>query len=480
MVCPHCGAQWQLPSDNNTIAKICPFCHGDMCAPNSHLSTIGEVLKEIVARFGTHVLNDGEELLSLFASLAPSLTKEKTLLQFVIAYDGHIEFWELSKTAPTEQVIRYQKHSKQLSDKVIEICDGFMSALNIDFSSATQPSNVLEYEYADLGNNSIELTFCRSPIPEEIVFPQFIDGKRVVSISGTILGLTRGKDSDRNNVKSICIPEGVVSIGNNAFYGCKTLSMVTLPQSLTSIGEYTFRSCKGLSSITIPNQVRHIGKGAFSGSNITSIELPEGITTIHDEVFKNCKCLSNINFPNSLTKIGESAFAGCRSIVRLTIPQNTESLGKCAFQECKFLTSVTLPDNLKVLGSEAFGDCERLLSINLPESIVEIGFGAFSRCFALNNIVLPSGLAEISGSLFDRCTSLAEIIIPDGVTYIGYDAFYSCEALKCVTIPSSVKSIESDAFSYCKNLTVYCAPDTFAHTYAKKKRWKVISLDDLI
>lgn len=471
MTCPHCGAQWQL-LNNSKLVDTCPFCQGDMYAPNSNLTTIGSVMKEIVSRFGAQVLRDGQTLVSLFSKLAPTLIKEKILLQFFVECGGHSDLLSLLDTTPSEQSIRYKKHIQQMADLVGEVSDGFWAAINVEALDKSQVN--LEYDYKDLGDENIELTLCRMPIQKEIKFPKAIDGKQVVSISGGIFGSSKMKDSERNNVESIHIPEGVTSIGNGAFYGCKSLKHVSLPNTLKSIGEYAFRSCKALTNIVLPDSLTTVGKGAFAGSNITDITLPEGITSIPAEAFKNCKCLSKIVFPNSLKCVEKEALSGCRSVVSIALPECVEVIDDKAFQGCKGLVNVTLSNGIVTIGHEAFSDCEALNNINLPDSISLIGAGAFSRCFALNNVTLPRKITCLEGDTFDRCHSLTSICIPDGVTSIGYDAFYYCEALRSITVPASVTHIANDAFSYCKGVTVHCYENSYAYKFAKKKNWKIV------
>lgn len=473
MICPHCGAQWQLPAGNNSIAKKCPFCAEDMRIPNHSLVTIEDTLKEIVSRFGIQALHDAQELLSLFSDIAPALTKEKSLLQFLVEYGGHTELLELQNVDTLAQNAGYQRQLQQMTERVADLCRGFLSAIDIQIEEEKKDFVDTEYEYAVLEDNTIELILCKSPLQEEIIFPKMIDGKRVTCISGTIFGTSRVKGSDRSVVRSVHIPEGVTAIGNAAFYGCKSLNSVKLPQGLVSIGEYAFRSCKALTNIVLPNSLTTVGKGAFAGSNITDITLPEGITSIPSEAFKNCKCLSKIGFPNSLKYVGKEAFSGCRSVVSITLPECVEVVDDKAFQGCKCLVNVTLSNGIVTIGYEAFSDCETLNNINLPDSISLIGAGAFSRCFALTNVVLPREITSLEGDTFDRCHSLTGICIPDGVISIGYDAFYYCEALRSITVPASVTHIANDAFSYCKGVTMHCYEDSYAYKFAKKKNWKI-------
>lgn len=59
----------------------------------------------------------------------------------------------------------------------------------------------------------------------------------------------------------IVVPEGVTSIGENAFAGCD-LSWVMLPDTLMHIGERAFYD-SGLADIAIPDSVVSISKKAF-------------------------------------------------------------------------------------------------------------------------------------------------------------------------------------------------------------------------
>ncbi len=67
------------------------------------------------------------------------------------------------------------------------------------------------------------------------------------------------------------VPDGVLSIGENAFSTCMALAGVTLPQGLASIGAQAFDGCAGLKEITIPSSVAFIGEYAFYGCDSLTI-----------------------------------------------------------------------------------------------------------------------------------------------------------------------------------------------------------------
>jgi len=66
----------------------------------------------------------------------------------------------------------------------------------------------------------------------------------------------------RENITNVIIEDGVIGIGDWAFFGCYNMMSVNFSNSVTKIGEYAFYS-HGLSSVTLGNSVMIIGNGAF-------------------------------------------------------------------------------------------------------------------------------------------------------------------------------------------------------------------------
>lgn len=101
------------------------------------------------------------------------------------------------------------------------------------------------------------------------------------------------------------VPDGVLEIGDSAFYYCRSLSSVSLPDSLQSIGDEAFFGCETLSSISLPN----------------------GLQSIGDKAFGSCFSLSCISLPDSLQTIGKDAFSGYSP--SLTVPLNSYAAQYC-------------------------------------------------------------------------------------------------------------------------------------------------------
>ena len=238
----------------------------------------------------------------------------------------------------------------------------------------------------------------------------------------------------------------VTSIGNGAFYDCKTFTSITIPDSVTSIGHWAFRNCIGLTSITIPDSVTSIGERAFYGCPIETATIPAWAAEYirycepEEEYFfdKNESKLKTVVITSG-TSIGNGAFAYCRGLTSITIPNSVASIGVSAFFGCKSLTSITIPDSVTSIGERAFYDCTSLESITVEDG--NKYYHSDGNCLIMtSNKVLVAGCKNS--------------VIPDdgSVTSICEYAFYKCTGLTSITIPDSVTSIGDSAFLYCNKL----------------------------
>lgn len=81
----------------------------------------------------------------------------------------------------------------------------------------------------------------------------------------------------------------VISIGEEAFRGCKSLTIIVLPEGLEYIAEEAFQFCESLSSITLPQGLKTIGRWAFEGCrSLRAVEIPSGVELIGYHAFHNC------------------------------------------------------------------------------------------------------------------------------------------------------------------------------------------------
>ena len=301
-----------------------------------------------------------------------------------------------------------------------------------------------------------------------------IDGIRYALKSNKVTVAKQPRSIKEANIPASIVYKGqtylVTSIGDDAFYGCTSLTSITIPKRVTSIGEDAFRGCSSLISITIGDSVTSIGSSAFYNcSNLASITIPNSVTSIGSYAFYNCTSLTSISLPfvgatlngTSCTHFGyifgASSYYDNNDYVPTSLKEviitGGNSIGIGAFYYCSRLTSITIPDSVTSIGSSAFYNCFRLTSITIPKRVTSIGEDAFCGCSSLISITIGDSVTSIGSSAFYNCSNLASITIPNSVTSIGEDAFYNCSSLTSVTIPNSVTSIGSYAFENCTSLT---------------------------
>lgn len=225
------------------------------------------------------------------------------------------------------------------------------------------------------------------------------------------------------DLKSIVIPEGVVSIEAGAFNGCSSLESVSFPESLESIGSYAFGGCTSLKKIDIGDNVKHFGT----------------------EVFVGCTALEEVSLPKEVEYWAWGIFDSCTSLKRIVVPYGVKTFD---IRRCTSLTEVVLPETVTFAD---FAECTALHTVILPQSLTST-YDMFFGCTGLEEIVLPSGLIRIYSEAFYNCTSLKNITIEGDIIEIGAEAFRNCISLETITLPASVKSIKSEAFRGCTAL----------------------------
>ncbi len=375
----------------------------------------------------------------------------------------------------------------------------------------------------------------------------------------------------------------VTTIGGRAFYHCSTLISITIPNGITAIdsdpevsyvtglaGYYgAFEGCSSLISITVPNSVTSIGNDAFYGcSSLTepvynahvfaflpttysgAYAIPSGIKSVAGGAFSYCSRLTAITIPNSVTSIGYGAFSYCSNLTEITcgaiipptidddtfdgidhsiplyVPQTTKDAYKAAeywneftniqdvlivadgiyyhflggdsvkivASPSKYAGSFTIPATIRynsstyrvtAIGEYAFADCLDLTAITIPQSVTTIGGAAFEGCTNIkktnytgtisswcgidfqdiisdiisNNTIYISNPIYYSRNFYINDVPIHNLVIPNDVKEIKKYAFLGDTLLTSVRMPQRLQNIGDYAFAYCHQLSDVTFPD---------------------
>lgn len=207
--------------------------------------------------------------------------------------------------------------------------------------------------------------------------------------------------------EELSIPEGVETIGHNAFSNIKTIKSVILPSTLVTISDGAFFRCESLKSINIPPSVTTIGSSAF----------------------QTCKQLSNVVIPQSVTSIGSSAFAYCKQLSNIVIPPSVTTIGSYAFYDCQL-------DTIKI---DNFNESTSLNSLKCKEDVFDC-----KVLYARRNFYYPWPMYyRGSNPDLNHIGNVSEVKIGEEMTYIDEGGFYNVESLQSVIIEDCEKEIKA-------------------------------------
>lgn len=161
-------------------------------------------------------------------------------------------------------------------------------------------------------------------------------GTGVYDIYGTGLAGSTNLEDDTNYWKNLVIPESIVYNGEtyivNEIGTCAfrrdingRIQSVKIPSTVVSIGQEAFWGCVNLRELTIPETVRTIGSGAFElCRNLRTINL--GARNIGARAFCDCANLESLIIAGTCISIGNDAFTMCRNLKKLVLEDGTEPL----------------------------------------------------------------------------------------------------------------------------------------------------------
>ena len=306
---------------------------------------------------------------------------------------------------------------------------------------------------------------------------------------------------ENSRLLSVYLPDSCVSIGEESFSDCASMSSLRISRSLTEI-PYTAFGGAALDELFIPKNIKVIGpaafkdaginvltfeegselyiiygdydNGAFSGTLITNVVIPPDVVSIGKETFFNCIYLSDVtlNDTGKLNVLEDKAFYGTSSLRSINIPDSVRVIGKYCFSKSR-LTAVYLPASLSSYGEGAFAYCSRLTSIRVDENN-EVYADADGVAYTKNYdtvIGYPCGraaeeyrplntTAAVGNCAFEGCEKLYRVIMPDSIKNIYKKAFYSCKKMREYALSEKLEYVDEYAFAKNEMLRYIRIPDS--------------------
>ena len=343
------------------------------------------------------------------------------------------------------------------------------------------------------------------------------------------------------DLSGVTFPDSLISIGDYAFDGCDNVSgFMQLPNNLLSIGRNNFYGTTELFAVRIPNKVINIGENTFNWSTLAivdrntyamnwaidnefffKIEGEEGLTIVNGTVYFYAGDETTVGIPDipdiravgprafqntsvsdvivhgNITNFGENAFPANKvkihtehgttadfwaqangneieyldagnpfyidengklltysgNMAEVVIPAGVTAIADSVFQNHTEIQSVTFPDSLNSIGYRAFYHCDNLATADLPAGLTDLGAGAFDFT-SLRSVTIPAGVKFIAS--FYMCKNLESVTILGNLEEIGYYAFYGDTKLTHIDLPNTVTIIDNYAFagSGLTNITI--------------------------
>ena len=225
---------------------------------------------------------------------------------------------------------------------------------------------------------------------------------------------------------SVELPDGVTTIGNQAFNYCQQLTDIVLPTSISTIGDYPFNQCDHVENIELAfdggiSSLKSLFGGHWwdnSQHYYYSSEDSLRVVTINGasigyQTLHNYFTLDKIVVGKTVNNIVNGAFSGIGNASEIEVESGNvkyKSDNNCLIE---------IATNKVIAGAGSF--------IVIPDYVTEIAEWAFAR-----------SSRNYSANYGTEYNNLYEITIPASVTSIGDYAFAGCSKLVHIRNLSSV------------------------------------------
>lgn len=316
-----------------------------------------------------------------------------------------------------------------------------------------------------------------------------------------------------NYLEDVSIPEGVSTIGEDAFFGVKQIERINFPESLRAICKNPFKGVivvelnnlspgfmatryalysKGLHRLIsfygetedflVPSQTEIIGEQAFAyNKSIIEVSIGESVIEIRDEAFYLCPKLKKVTLPKSLKQIGERAFFQLDikhdydldenketfepALEELRIPSNVEYIGRAAFNGIRKIENdspyfkIVHDALLTNDGTNLIYYFGKAKKFRIPSGVVTVRSEAFMGNEHIEEITIPRSVRIIESNAFKDCPQLRSVVFNSDYLFLGDSAFFECKKLSSVKMPKRMGNLSRRTFWRCQSLSEIKIPE---------------------
>ncbi len=284
----------------------------------------------------------------------------------------------------------------------------------------------------DLPNN---IYYAGAGIFDETIYITELENDFLITENGVLVDYI-GESLD------VVVPEGVIKIGN-AFTDRKDIKSITLPEGLLYISKYSFNKCSGITELVLPETLLEIGMCAFEG----------------------CFGITELVIPDSVVEMEEGALNGMCNLQRLTIPfagGSRDAKDESVESRISYLFLTTEPEycyqypckDYERIKQEYFFEGNEIIEPKYyyrhaykPEALKHLTFtGSVLReksleNFTLETLTLTENVEKIEKYAANN-TDIKELYIDENIKATEIpDYAFSNNNLTSVTIPGNIKKI---------------------------------------
>ena len=331
--------------------------------------------------------------------------------------------------------------------------------------------------------------------------------------------------SRTNRISNIHLPNGLSSIGSEAFRSCGVNSVFIQNETPIGIDENTFGT-RTNETLFVPEGCKAAYEAADYWKDFNIVEMPAPSPTIEfadanvkaicvanwdangdgelseaeaaavtelGDVFKDNNEITSFDELRYFTGLTElpawGSFDGCTALKSITIPANVTSIDGSSFANCTSIEQISV--DLANTKYESPADCNAIIektpdrlvvgceTTQIPEGITAIGSSSFWGRWGMQRMDIPQTVTTIEGCAFAYCISLSTITLPASVNAIGDEAFSNCNALTSVyCYIETPPAITEDVFTNRANATLH-VPYGCKAAYKAADYWKDFNIVEM-